>query len=334
MSNNWNEIWGVNENIQPKIGLNKVGGSNYAFYDSSLYIKDSYFQDTHEADGGAINIQSNDKNDLKLLVESTSIVKSEAYMQGGAIWTYIANCILIKVCGIETISNSEGAFMECHGSSSDSSKNQVLECSITKCSGSNTVNIRNGNITLKSLNLSHNIAGACSAFQIKPSASSDDPKGIVSQCSVSNNTANDECIIFDNSLCELSTTNIIYNKITEEETNELILFRSKAIFKHASILGNVGGLILNNECGESIHLDNCTIGLDQDIKFGEFQRINTPDSFLNGVSFIVTGGCVQIPDEYSGIIAPTTPKPFLPTHKQIINSLIYILMFYIILFCI
>ena len=129
----------------------------------------------------------------------------------------------------------------------------------------------------------------------------------LSYSSITNNTATELfCMSFqtnhDNTI-QIRSTNIIYNKGPQYQSQGLISAGGKTILNHCSILGNIGEIIFYHSDLGSFEVIDCSIPCDQSSKvIGNFvERSSSKTAFVNEILFLNTGNCVQITELYQNL---------------------------------
>ena len=257
------------------------------------WVFNCYFHSMSARDGGAI-LYGIDGG--KCLIESTSFFECRAFQQGGAIFVNYGDCVIHEVCGYLCKSDLYFSFCDVWQEVGYKEKNFVKESSIARCNSPSlyTMYHNNGYIECASLNISHNTAGTYSALSLWPT--SGDGTKICFSSIANNNATKNYCLHMTNLASQTESTNIIRNRQENPSGCGLICTNKNSKMPKCCIFENQEAPIFQSE-SETLTLYECTIGEGQLIsKLGSIETTFVPSSFINELTFITTGYCVNIFD--------------------------------------
>ena len=296
----WNSYWNDEETKSPEAFKWEKQMQRQVLENRDYYIKYSYFSSLQNSNGGAIFL-STENSTTKLLIESSSFINCSVpeYGRGGAIYMDYGNCILSKNCGYQCSSyNNHGPFSYIN----INDINKIFDTSVTQCTSyfGYTLCHMYGEIIIQSLNSSFNICAVCSSLYCFPTRNGCN----ISYSSITNCTTSTYYVIFIELayiLNHIQYSNILYNKQPSTIVHAIITTDSTTTLNHDSILGNEGSPIFSSP---QFTLIDCTIGEDQiqsdklSVNRFDTNSLTPTQSFLNLLSFINTGSCINFYDKH------------------------------------
>ena len=267
---------------------------------SNSYVCDCSFVDFN--DKAIFFLQSMATNGPNLLIERCLFKNLFSPGDGGAIsFSSYGNCVIAFVCGVNCgLTNSvNGLFSYVCVTSLPEAKNYVIDSSITmtKQTGSETLDHVNGDIQCVRTNVSHNEATTISGIYVMyPSKTSS-----ISFCSFRNNTATiSSCIYCEYFNHNMNYTNIIENiQHTANHGTITSLHEALLTIFHCSIFGNspnkLGAVFFSQSDGSSIACNDCCVDNNQ-TKAGKVKFIDKPlSSFINNYQYLERDDCKATP---------------------------------------
>ena len=310
----------------------KINGQGL-YQQGNFHFKDCFIED-NEGSGIYIDLQNSTEHNDKTLIEYCMFANCTAVTNGGAVNFFSMNgeFIVHHSCCVKCTCNLDAHFIySCVSSENNKdNRNYLLDSGSTQSireENEHVIHFKCGSIKYERVNSSFNRIQYHAGITIDPSFQ--DPQvGLISYCSISNNTAMNGIIlsIFADSI--IDSCNILYNT-QYEETDGIVhaIENTNATIKNTCILGNNGYPMIKNKSEYVLTLYNCTVYLNMDcvkghlFKEGNIEMIDMPyitTRFLHQLSFISTGDCqssFEKVDLYSpsNCIYPTpiTPYPIL-----------------------
>ena len=274
------------------------------------YIFNCYFYDMHTTSGGAILYSFTGSN---LLVEKCTINNCKATTDTAGIRVSAGNCILAFVCSQYGYAGNNDGFCSIHADSSRTI-NSVSDSSVSHCETNkwHTMYHYAGNVYIKSLNLSRNKASERSPLSCEPNKINEEANHAsdVLFCSFSNNTAKSQHCIYLYNFSYASCTHEIKNcNIIENKAKNTIWCRGSTDIISSCILNN-GDPCFYSSSNSKITLYFCSVDNMKQSDSNFVTSHGSTTSFIHGLTFIITGDCVNIFDT----IGSLTPSN-LPTTK-------------------
>ena len=281
---NWNEFF---PNASPELDYTVTNqNTQYRVEVNAIYIISSTFVEVKNsrASGGAITF-SVKSNDSKMLIEESAFFDCHTRSSsGGAVYMGSTGYFAINKCcsnfcfGLNFGSNGQFAFTV-----GDSSK--IFETSIinskteTNMQGSNTIDQRNSNITIKTVNISQN-----TCYQAPLGFLSSQNECLINLCSFENNTGSISGIYLSSvSPMSMMLSNLLRNSIAKIG---LISSSGELTINGCTILDNTIQYTFQVS-GSNTIVTNCTMSESDATNFSGNVNIDdwTPDSpFYNDIS--------------------------------------------------
>ena len=310
----WKEFYG-NELSEPN--YNKItycqidncqNTNQFSPTQNNVWVSNCYFHDmSSSSSGGAISFRGSSSSHF--LVEESNFDKcrmTDSSGDAGAINVCTSNSVLKSICCYDCFSmNYEGACnIDAVNGNSSNIKNYAHDSSAAHCTADEFIMyFRYGYIDITSVNISHNEVNYDSALDCEPSSAKDNIGTSVSFSSFSNNTATLlYSIYFDSTPAktyELKNSNIIENRA------------DRTIYVYDGVLVMTKTCMMNNKdvvyyfslelTSVICELDDCSIDNIQKVGLGTITRKESRDSFVNALTFILTGNCVNIFDMIDNI---------------------------------
>ena len=267
------------------------------------YVFNCYFHDMN-ADYGAAILYS--VINSYLLVEKCYFLKCTASYDTAAIRVTEGSCIIAFTCGYNTKAKTHDGFCSiCNDS--NRLTNSVFDSSVSQCEAGkfNIMYHQYGNITIKSLNVSHNYAEERSAPCCEPSKILLETKHgcDIIYCSFANNTSTSQfCVLVSNFYgpsditFEIKNCNIVKNKAIKT-----IYSRGNSDIISSCILENRNPYFFIEDSTTVVTLSSCCINSMTYSGIGTITGNGPTTSFLHALTFIKTGHCVNIYDRISGV---------------------------------
>ena len=243
------------KNTQLKINVDKI------------YILSCTFVEAKSttANGGAIFFYSSD--DSLMLIEESVFYNCHSSLSGGAIYMGIFGYFAInKCCSNFCFTSGTPSFGQFACTEGESSK--IFECSIINSKpetseSSNTINQRNSNITIETVNISQNTCNEAPLGSLYLQN-----ECLIHLCSFENNTGTRFGISFSSSQSPITMTssNLIGNTIKQ---NGLIYSSNGELTINGCTIhnNNEDVIIFNSHNDGSINVKNCTMSNDDATKF-------------------------------------------------------------------
>lgn len=283
--------------------------------------------------GGAVRVTA---SATKILIESTDFSScSSSNDFGGSLYLINAiDCIIYRICSVECSligAKSYGQFAYMCVCDTSSNKNIGVDLSI-----SNSINdhdnacdlfySRQGNVSISSMNASHNRCYYYSGYFSFPSVKNSEITGSLLFSSFINNTSNyDRCIGMRNSANHrLEFSNIISNKQSIKASYGTIFTNCNINMKECCIINNNAQYYFCIEGSMTITLTNCTLDESYTVsnKIGNVVTKSNPEDnkrFMLKLHHIATAGCsAEYPDDLSKkAISRIIRKPMISLTKAV-----------------
>ena len=319
--------------------------SQYQYLESSaislsnnLYVVNCYFYlITYSGDGAAIYLDGN----YHFLVEFSTFVECSAFF-GGGLYISQADFAMNYVCAIECKAYIRSSFT--FVTNSGRTVNSIHHSSIAYCFAKDLYTMFHwcGYIDIQSVNISHNTASSYSALDCAPDKPNENDIGTsISYSSFAdNNVTFSMCIDLNYAVShsEASTYKISNSNILRNTGYFPIhLFRGELTMINTCIMGNQDFknvfYLVYDDCKCTII--ECSIDNITTTGSGSLDTILIgTNSFINGLTFIETGSCLNTFDTIGGLAPSNIQAELFPTigiinqyHLLIILSLFIILFF-------
>ena len=291
------------------------------------YIYNCYFEKMSDENGGAILFS---QIGSFLLVEKCTLLSCQSNGDSSSIRVLGGNGIIAFTCGQRGHANGNDGFSTIW---EDQSRkyNSFLESSISYCQSGNinTIGHQNGDIKVKSVNLSHNIAPFYCALGCDQAIVNENNNGIdISFCSFFNNTATTEkCIRVNDQGDSRCKYEIKYSNIISNNANNTISLLGEMNIDFCSILHNVNPYFYTETNTSKITINNCHTDNKNEGGNGIFTEIETTNAFMIALTFYETGHCQNLLTHIlKNVKCNTHPQKNIFIHKMISNCLFIFLL--------
>ena len=262
---------------------------------SDSYIVNCYFYSITYLDSGAAIYLS--KKDVHFLVEFSTFVECETTGTdtfSGGLYIGYADFAMNHVCALECNSYYRSSFTRV--TNQGRTVNSIHLSSIAYCVSKDDYTMRHAYeyIDIQSVNLSHNTVNSYSALYCSPYKTNIGEIGTsISYSSFADNNATSECCIYFGSggvnVHKIHESNVIYNT----QPTKAIGTSGTLTLQSCTIIENKGSPVFSG----SISLNKCAVSKDQ---YKDASNLDTAEvttkSFINELTFIETGSCVNIFD--------------------------------------
>lgn len=266
---------------------------NQTFTESSHYVCNCMFMNCESSEGGAILVLTS----TSILIEATTFISCQAANAGGSIFfDATGNCILSRVCSIQSKTNGIGQFSWVYLIESTKYRNFMKDCAVSYTDNegySYEMYLQFGKILISSVNSSKNRCYSNSGPIVCPIDYVDYSYCVISfSCFANNYAKNYICVYFEiiHGNYEMRACNVINNTQASPERGTVFAAHFLSVYD-SCIKGNNATYSLYgyeyNDYGQ-INVFNCTY--DKQI-FRAAVRSSAENEFTNFLVFIETAGC-------------------------------------------
>ena len=279
--------------------------------EGNTYVYNCYFHDLIADYGSAINSTKGNN----LLVEKCSFLDCEATIDTSSIRVMSGNVIAAFICGQNGKSTKNDGFST-FWSDGNRKISSFYDSSISHCTSGNTYTIAlaYGFVHIKSVNLSNNKAALYSTIGCLPNCVLNEKEslgGVISYCSVFNNTATKECCIRLEYYGSRKSHEIKRSNIMNNKGKNIIMSKGETKISDCSILDNGNPYFYTNDENSTITLFDCNTDNINGEGSGSFTQIQTTNPFIVALTFFETGNCHNLFVQF-----PNTKKCQTPVEKN------------------
>ena len=224
----------------------------------NIFVFNCYFHDLFSKESGGAVLCENCKN---LLVQKCFFVNCSTSEDQSSIRVLTGNSVIKQTCGLNDKAQDRDSFSGVYG---DSTINYVFDSSVSHCQAGSAYTMihTNGQVQIRSVNLSFNSANTRSALGCEPNTADEDTNigSIVSYSLFLNNTSiEDICIWLTNVNKYGCKHEMKYCNIIENNANNTIWCRGEINITHTCILQNIAPYFSTYDRLAKIYLYYCNI---------------------------------------------------------------------------